>query len=123
MSLSVSLSAPPLSGGGLSLVGAGHDGDPRSGSDGPVRSSLTRATPKRGSGKHPSKSLVRQFPLGLVNVQRRHTVMAKSTATLTEEVVQHWNFHCMDILFLIFATYLLKVKKFTMAIIPKAKPF
>lgn len=86
MSLSVSLSAPPLSRGGLSLVGAGHDGDPRSGSEGPVRSSLTKATPKRGSGKHPSKSLVWQFPLGLVKVQRLYIIVAKSKATLTENV-------------------------------------
>lgn len=49
VSLSVSLSAPPLSAGGLSLVGGGHDGDPLSRSGGPVRPSLTRATPQRGS--------------------------------------------------------------------------
>lgn len=48
-SLSVSLSAPLLSVGGLSLDGGGHDGDPRSGSAGPARPSLTRATPQRGS--------------------------------------------------------------------------
>lgn len=35
--------------GGLSLDGGGHDGDPLSGSAGPVRPSLTRATPHRGS--------------------------------------------------------------------------
>lgn len=50
VSLSVSLSAPPLSAGGLSLVGGGHDGDPRSASGGAVRPSLTSATPHRGSG-------------------------------------------------------------------------
>lgn len=48
-SLSVSLSAPPLSVGGLSLDGGGHDGDPLSGSAGPARPSLTRATAQRGS--------------------------------------------------------------------------
>lgn len=51
MSLSVSLSAPPLSVVGLSLVGGGHDGDPLSKSGGPGRLSPTRATPQRGSAK------------------------------------------------------------------------
>lgn len=49
MSLSISLSTPPLSVGGLSFVGGGHDGDPLSRSGGPDRPSLTRATAQRGS--------------------------------------------------------------------------
>lgn len=52
MSLSVSLSAPPLSVGGLSLVGGGHEGEPLSRSGGPDRPSLTRATAQRGSEKN-----------------------------------------------------------------------
>lgn len=57
MSLSISLSAPPLSAGGLSLAGGGQDGDPLSRSGGPVRPSLTRATAQRGSGNEKEEKL------------------------------------------------------------------
>lgn len=75
VSLSVSLSAPPLSVGGLSLVGGGHDGDPLSGSGGPVRSSLTRATPQRGSETYSSKSLVCQLEKTVMYVRPVYSLL------------------------------------------------